>query len=186
VSLDNYILEFRKCFDTSMCKKIIAYYNNDLVDSSVTDPKNPVNKNVRNCTTRSILSPKTFGETILTNYIKYKLMGCLKKYSETLFAEVTEFSQLDILCYESNEYKAGYDFHVDHGKSVSKRTLSISVCLNNNYKGGEFVFQRHDGNHLIYPQNVGDVIIFPSNFIFPHQVNKIKSGTRFALVGWAI
>ena len=41
-----------------------------------------------------------------------------------------------------------------------------------------------NGEKLNYPQNVGDLIIFPSNFMFPHQVNKIKSGTRFALVTW--
>ncbi len=187
MSLGNYILEFRKCFDTSMCKKIIAYYNHDLTDSAVTDSKNPVNKNIRNCTTKSILKPRTFGETILINYIKYKLIGCLKKYSENYpHCNTMNFSQLDILCYESNEHKAGYNFHVDQGEKVSNRTLSISVCLNNDYKGGEFVFHQPGSSDLIFPQNVGDVIIFPSNFMFPHQVNKIEKGTRFALVGWAI
>jgi len=187
VSLASYILEFRKCFDTSTCKKIIAYYNHDLQDSTITDPVNPVNKNIRNCTTKEILHPKTFGETLLVNYIKYKLMGCLKKYLETFpHCGTTELSQLDILCYKSNNYKAGYKFHVDFGKTTNHRTLSISVCLNNDYKGGEFVFHQPGGNNLIYPQNIGDVIIFPSNFIFPHQVNKIEDGTRFALVGWSV
>jgi len=187
VSLSNYILEFRKCFDTSMCQKIISYHNHSLQDSTITDPVNPINKDIRNCTIKDILDPKTFGETILVNYIKYKLMSCVKKYSETFpYCCTTTLSQLDILCYESNQHKAGYDFHVDFGPTVSKRNLSISVCLNNDYTGGEFVFHQQGSNNLIFPQNVGDVIIFPSNFMFPHQVNKIKSGTRFALVGWAI
>jgi len=187
VSLDNYILEFRKCFSTSMCEKIISYHNHDLTDSAITDPVNPINKNIRNCTRKNILDPKTFGETLLLNYVKSKLTGCLKKYLETFpHCITTEFSQLDILCYESNEYKAGYNFHVDFGKTANNRTLSISVCLNNDYKGGEFVFHQPGSNNLVYPQNIGDVIIFPSSFMFPHQVNKIESGTRFALVGWAV
>jgi Rps23 Pro-64 3,4-dihydroxylase Tpa1-like proline 4-hydroxylase len=170
-----------------MCEKIISYYNHDLQDSVITDPVNPINKNIRNCTTKNILYSNTFGETILVNYIKYKLMGCLKKYLETFpYCNATEFSQLDILCYKSNNYKAGYKFHVDFGPSVSNRHLSISVCLNNDYKGGEFVFHQPGSNNLIFPQNIGDVIIFPSSFMFPHQVNKIEKGTRFALVGWAI
>jgi len=187
VSLDSYILEFRKCFDTSMCEKIISFYNHDLEDSAITDPVNPINKNIRNCTKKDILDPNTFGETLLTNYIQYKLISCLKKYSDTFpHCSTTKFSQLDILCYESNKYKAGYVFHVDFGPTALDRTLSISVCLNNDYKGGEFVFQQPGGNNLVYPQNIGDVIIFPSNFMFPHQVNKIEDGTRFALVGWAV
>ena len=30
----------------------------------------------------------------------------------------------------------------------------------------------------------GDVIIFPSNFLYPHSVAPIMMGTRYAIVNW--
>ena len=32
--------------------------------------------------------------------------------------------------------------------------------------------------------NQGDVLIFPSNFLYPHKVNSIKKGTRYSFVSW--
>ena len=65
------------------------------------------------------------------------------------------------------------------------RHLSITIGLNNEFEGGEFVFDLGNEKHQ-FPQNVGDCIIFPSNFMFPHSVNQITSGTRYALIGWVI
>ena len=104
-------------------------------------------------------------------------------YQKKFDIDIKEISQLDILKYETNKYKAGYDFHQDFGKGCTERHLSISICLNNDYEGGEFVFDLSSGKHVL-PQNVGDAVIFPSNFMFPHQVNKITRGTRYALIGW--
>ena len=32
--------------------------------------------------------------------------------------------------------------------------------------------------------NVGDLIMFPSNFLYPHQVSPIKKGIRYSVVAW--
>jgi len=51
--------------------------------------------------------------------------------------------------------------------------------------GGEFKFNLN-GVEVQIPQNIGDAIAFPSNFMFPHQVNKILTGTRYAIIGWVV
>ena len=93
---------------------------------------------------------------------------------------------MDILKYEANEFDAGYKFHVDFGHGHTERSLSISICLNNEYQGGEFVFSFFEESKVQIPQNVGDAIAFPSNFMFPHQVNKVTEGTRYAIIAWVI
>ena len=30
----------------------------------------------------------------------------------------------------------------------------------------------------------GDVLIFPSNFLFPHEVKPVKKGTRYSAISW--
>ena len=132
------------------------------------------------------MSPETFGERICSNYVQKKLFECVSFYkSKYSYFFSDKISSCELLKYQHNEHKTGYKYHVDMGEKVSDRHASISICLNNNFQGGEFVFNLPDGE-IQMPQNVGDAIIFPSNFMFPHQVNQIIEGTRYALVAWVI
>lgn len=178
-----YILEIKKILSSQDCKKIISYFDKDYIDAGTLGKG--VDKNIRNCTTAS-LRPKSFGETIVYNYVRSKIFTIFEKYKErNSYADIQKISQLDLLKYESNSFDAGYKFHVDFGDKVTERAFSISICLNNNFSGGEFVFDLPEGQIQI-PQNEGDAIIFPSNFMFPHQVNKVIKGTRYALIGWVV
>ena len=84
--------------------------------------------------------------------------------------------QMNILKYE----KAGFlPEHSDHG--ISSRTLSVVMYLNDDYEGGEISFP--NVGVTIKPE-AGSIIFFPSNFVFPHQINEIKNGVRYALPNW--
>jgi len=181
--MKEYILEVKKIIPQNFCKTIIEYFDNNYGDASTVGIG--VNKNIRNCLTRSILQTKSLGEKICSNAVKEKIFQCVDHYKNKHDIHIDKISQLDILRYDANEYKAGYKFHNDFGNNCLERHLSISICLNNEYEGGEFVFNLPSGLHTV-PQNVGDAIIFPSNFMFPHQVNKITKGIRYALIGWVI
>ena len=51
--------------------------------------------------------------------------------------------------------------------------------LNNDYEGGEFVLidEKID-------LSKGDIIIFPSNFMYPHKVEPVTKGTRYSYISW--
>ena len=181
--MQEYILQVQKIIPSNLCKKIINYFDKDYEEALTTGFG--ANKNVRNCITRTVLETKTFGEKICSNAIQEKIFQCTEHYKKKFDVNIHKISQLDLLKYEANEHEAGYNFHQDFGKGCTERSLSISICLNNNYEGGEFVFDLPSG-HYVLPQNEGDAVIFPSNFMFPHQVNKITKGTRFALIGWVL
>ena len=182
--MKEYILEVKKIIPQNICKKIISYFDHSYVDAT-TMGSEKADKNVRNCLTRSVLNTQTFGEHIYSKFIQKSIFDCVQHYQKLYSVDIDKISQLDLLKYETNKFKAGYHFHKDFGLDCSERSLSISICLNNEYQGGEFVFDLPEGKHTI-PQNVGDAVIFPSNFMFPHQVNKITKGTRYALIGWVI
>jgi hypothetical protein len=182
--LKEYILEVKKVIPKVLCEKIIHYFDNNYSDALTTNSDNP-DKNTRNCLTRSVLETRTFGEKICSNAIKEKIFQCVNHYKDKHGVDINKISQLDILKYEANEYKAGFNFHYDFGPTCHQRHLSISISLNNEYEGGEFVFNT-SSDQLVIPQNIGDAVIFPSNFMFPHQVNKITKGIRYALIAWVI
>lgn len=76
--------------------------------------------------------------------------------------------------------------HCDHihdlfdGDRKGIPVLSVVGSLNNDYSGGDFIMW---GNQKI---NIpaGSIIVFPSNFMFPHCVTKVTAGTRYSFVSW--
>lgn len=77
--------------------------------------------------------------------------------------------------------------HCDHihslfeGKEKGIPILSILGILNNDYKGGEFIMFEDQEIKL----NKGDLLIFPSLFLYPHKVEPIKKGIRYSFISWA-
>mgnify|MGYP001265556973 CR=1 FL=1 len=76
--------------------------------------------------------------------------------------------------------------HCDHihtmfdGKRKGIPILSIVGVLNDDYEGGEFVM--FDDYNIDF--RIGDVLIFPSIFLYPHRVEAIKEGTRYSYISW--
>ena len=180
--MKEYILEIKKIAPKPLCEKIISYFDNNYGDAVTVGG---LNKNIRNCLTKTLLNPTKLGEKLCLHATQEKIFDCVKHYKNKFDIEIEEISQLDLLKYETNDYNAGYKFHYDFGNKVNQRHLSVSICLNNEYEGGEFVFDLPEGQITI-PQNMGDAVVFPSNFMFPHQVNKVTKGTRYAIIGWVI
>lgn len=75
--------------------------------------------------------------------------------------------------------------HCDHittifdGEKRGIPILSILTVLNDDYDGGEFFI--HDKEIKL---KSGDVLIFPSNFMYPHKVEPVTKGTRYSMISW--
>ena len=87
-----------------------------------------------------------------------------------------------------NRYKKGQIMsrHSDHiqslftGEQRGIPILSIVGVLNDNYEGGEFIM--FDEYEIKF--KAGDLIIFPSIFLYPHKVKPVKKGIRYSFVSW--
>lgn len=88
-----------------------------------------------------------------------------------------------------NRYKEGTQMrkHVDHihslfdGQTKGIPILSIVGVLNDDYEGGEFLFN----NDYEVTLKAGDILLFPSLFLYEHTVKVVKKGTRYSFVSWA-
>jgi hypothetical protein len=78
------------------------------------------------------------------------------------------------------KYGPGQHFreHHDHGFSYNC-TLSLVGYPNDDYEGGELYFRLQD---LKVKADAGDLFIFPSNFMYPHQAMPVSSGTKYSIV----
>ena len=79
------------------------------------------------------------------------------------------------------------EMHFDHIKSlfdgINKGIPAVSFvgALNDDYDGGELVFWEDYSIKL----KKGEVVCFPSNFMYQHRVNPILNGVRDTFVCWA-
>jgi predicted 2-oxoglutarate/Fe(II)-dependent dioxygenase YbiX len=77
--------------------------------------------------------------------------------------------------------------HCDHihslfdGERKGIPILSIVGLLNDDYQGGDFIMWGSKKINL----KTGDVLVFPSNFLFPHRISPINNGIRYSFVSWA-
>jgi predicted 2-oxoglutarate/Fe(II)-dependent dioxygenase YbiX len=153
-----------------ICKELINQYNTENLHSatSATATGDKVVKDHRLCDTVKI-DDQRVDDIVWEAHDEYRrrhpLMYC-KTQTESQFLR----------------YGPGGKFeeHVDT-YAKAPRTISVSIILNDDYTGGEFMFFNKE---LIIKPTVGDVIMFPSNFMFPHGVMPVKFGTRFAVVNW--
>ena len=85
-----------------------------------------------------------------------------------------------ILKYEPNNY---YKEHIDGGFNLEiKRTVSFVFYLNDDFKGGETYFPRQG---ITVSPSIGDVLIFPSTYTYPHIAQQITEGTKYSAVIWS-
>ena len=88
-----------------------------------------------------------------------------------------------------NRYSNGQTMrqHHDHihslfdGVDKGIPVLSFILNFNDNYEGADLYFW----NDYKIPLGKGDVVIFPSLFLFPHGVTEIKKGVRYSGVAWS-
>lgn len=71
-----------------------------------------------------------------------------------------------------------FKVHADHGPAYVT-TVSIVAYINDDYEGGELYFPRFD---LTLKPKTGDVMIFPSTYIYEHASNDMVSGTKYSIV----
>jgi hypothetical protein len=121
-------------------------------------------------------------------YVMEKIWQSLHEYFTDLnFSWFNSWHGFSLVRY--NRYKKNKKMaeHCDHiyslfdGPVKGIPTLSVLGVLNDNYEGGEFIM--YGDTEIKLKQ--GDIMVFPSIFLYPHRVDPVTKGTRYSLVSWA-
>ena len=121
-----------------------------------------------------------------------ELKDCVSSVAD-LYAKEVKKSKRDFVVQKTTDFrlnkyeKGGYmslhcdNIHHSHGQQYGYPQASVLLFLNDDFEGGEFIV-----SELRLNINKGDAIIFPSNFMFPHEVKEVTKGKRWSIVSWLI
>jgi hypothetical protein len=120
------------------------------------------------------------------NLLHFYFNHNLKKFkfdANILDYDYRKIFDIEILKYENTGF---YTWHVDHFATVP-RTMSCILLLNNDYEGGNLCFRNPDGTgEWEVEVKPNRMIIWPSNFLYPHTVKPVTKGKRYSVVAWAL
>lgn len=107
--------------------------------------------------------------------VKTKIKNCVTEYCGPYNITMNYMESINFIKYQKNQH---FHYHADHGFSYVCTVSSIAY-LNDDYDGGELSFHSLD---LKYQPNCGDVIVFPSAFIYAHAALPVTSGVKYSAV----
>jgi hypothetical protein len=106
-----------------------------------------------------------------------KLKFCIDDYARYWGINVVYYEAFNFVKYEGEG--THFNIHADHGPAYNC-TVSAVIYINDDYEGGEIKFPRLD--NYVHKPRVGDIAVFPSNYIYEHASLPMKSGTKYCVV----
>ena len=97
---------------------------------------------------------------------------------------MNKFSPIRFNRYSSGQIMRQHHDHIHSlfdGNEKGIPVLSFILNLNDDYEGADLYFW---DNHIV-KLGKGDIIMWPSNFLYPHGVTEAISGKRYSGVTWA-
>ena len=106
-----------------------------------------------------------------------KLKTCIDDYAQYWGISVVYYEAFNFVKYDGKG--THFNIHADHGPKYNC-TVSAVIYINDDYVGGDLKFPRLD--NLVYKPKVGDIAIFPSNYIYEHASLPMESGIKYCVV----
>jgi predicted 2-oxoglutarate/Fe(II)-dependent dioxygenase YbiX len=100
---------------------------------------------------------------------------CLKHYESLWHLKMHYKEAFNFVKYLPGKY---FKIHADHGPYYAC-TVSAVVYLNDDFEGGEIEFVRQG---LVIKPKAGDIVMFPSNFVYEHASLEVRSGVKYSVV----
>lgn len=125
---------------------------------------------------------------LMTAAVTAKMTSLLGKTA--VLCEPLQFLKYDaktrghFLAHTDNAY---FDANGTFQYTCPNRHVTCVAYINTDYEGGEFIMHtvhNDNGGAVKLKPNVGELVIFPSDIRFLHEVTNVTEGRRYSIVGW--
>jgi hypothetical protein len=190
INLDYGIILYKNAIKKDECKNIINKLEKEIAlgipeikwrGAQVNDTKD--DNYVRNCVDLKFKkehlgkSRLPFNQTLydIHDSVEKSLDNCLRHYENKWHLKMHYKEAFNFVKYLPGKY---FKIHGDHSPYYAC-TISAVAYLNDDYVGGELDFVRHG---LVIKPEAGDIVLFPSNFVYEHASLEIVSGIKYSVV----
>ena len=176
--IKDFISYFEDVVPSALCKEIVFASDTVFTPSTYSNHKGKIESEQR------VLMDEFW---VRKDGVYYKpLKSCyedvIKRYSKIhpLFS-VQRTTDFRINRYSEGGFMSSHvdNIHHSHGQEYGFPQVSCLLYLNDDYEGGDF----YVASEKFSPKK-GSAIIFPSNFMFPHEAEVVTKGTRWSIVTW--
>jgi predicted 2-oxoglutarate/Fe(II)-dependent dioxygenase YbiX len=184
-TLSQYIVELPDIIPSQLCYDLISEYGSDESWNRAAVGSGAVDSSIRNVYSMGISQPGVMERNFdvrhaLDQQVFASTSRAITRYRELFsWVSIESDSGYDLLRYDEGMF---YLQHVDSFKA-HPRLVSCSFAINDDYEGGEFAFF---DRRIIKKPARGSALLFPSNFMFPHEIMPVTHGTRYAIITWLI
>ena len=181
--VSNYIYYYPSVLGETACDNVIAHYNKNTFKgwkTSTFSTTNAVTGTSKVDMKEFWIKPEMFGYKTIQKGFDIAVSDYITENNKIKIQEYTHFR---INCYETGGFMKEHidNIHHSHGQKTGYPHLTSLIFLNDDYEGGEFVLC---GEPL--DKDKGSAVVFPSNFMFPHEVKKVTSGIRYSIMTWIL
>lgn len=184
-TLKDFIKVFNNAVDPEFCDFLLEEYADDEWTHTLTGSGHDPNS--RNCSVipishQEFISKNPEKRQEIDEYLFEVIHNSLQEYAKHFpetDLEIQEDSGYELLRYDEGQF---YVQHTDSFKT-SPRALTVIISINDDYEGGEFCFFDRE---LSYKLNKGSILMFPSNFMYPHEITKVTKGVRYSIITWLV
>lgn len=185
LSLDTYIKKY-KLIDTLLCDQLVSnmdsrnweqhtFYNaaHNSLEIKSGDKELDISWGSTDKTTESKLIDCI--KQSITNYLCDIDFHWFQSTSGFTFPRFNRYSETRKMAEHCDHIQSIFD-----GQNRGVPILTVLGSLNDNYTGGELVF--FDDKQIELDK--GEIMLFPSNFLYPHKVDPVQTGVRYSFVTW--
>jgi predicted 2-oxoglutarate/Fe(II)-dependent dioxygenase YbiX len=122
-------------------------------------------------------------ENILNPFISQSVILYNQFLGEGNVSKIRYFSPIRFNRYKKDQIMRKHSDHIHSifdGELKGIPVLSIIINFNDNYENGDLIFW---DNYKI-DLGIGDIVVFPSLFLFPHRVEEVTKNVRYSGVCW--
>jgi len=178
-----YIMVVDEAIPLEYCQSLLLEYKDSMEWQNTRIKDQEIDQSIRSATTILMSTTEVISKNLevrksldaeMFNYAGKTIRQYVNKFP---FAVIEQDSGYELLRYEQNQF---YKQHIDSYK-LQQRSVSCSFALNDDYEGGEFSFF---DRQVTYKLKQGSAILFPSNFMYPHEILPVTKGTRYSVITW--
>lgn len=184
-NIKDYIVVLDNVLTNDLCDAILKEFGNEEEWEKTVVGSGVIDNNIRTAETIAISYPYVIEKNLkvrqkLDKYIFASAGLAIQKYKEKFpLCHIEEDSGYELLRYKEGQF---YIQHTDSFKA-RPREISCSFALNDDYEGGEWGFFDRE---MIVKAPKGSAVLFPSNFMYPHEIMPVTKGTRYSIITWFI